>query len=294
MNRHRLSLGVPVTLGSLVVVFVLFLAAPRANVTSGATLSHAPVDPAWTLTWSDEFNGPDGSAPDPAKWAYDVGGNGWGNSELEHYTKDPRNAFLEDGNLVIRAIKEKYTGENGISPTYTSARIKTQGKFSQAYGKFEARMKIPHGNGLWPAFWLLGDNIDQVQWPNCGEIDIMENIGIEPSLIHGSMHGPGYSGNHGLTSALNLAGNRRLHDDFHIYAIEWEPNVVRFYLDSKLYQTFTPDLLPAASKWVFDHPFFILLNVAVGGAWPGPPGRDTSFPQSMLVDYVRVYKKATN
>jgi beta-glucanase (GH16 family) len=292
MNHRRLLVAGPRTLFSLATLLVLFSAAPRGGITSSSTQSPPIIEPPWTLTWSDEFDGPNGSTPDPAKWIYDVGGNGWGNSELENYTKDPRNAFLKDGNLVIRAIQEKYPSGDGISPAYTSARIKTQGKFSQAYGKFEARIKLPHGNGLWPAFWLLGDNIDQVPWPNCGEIDVMENIGIEPSLIHGSMHGPGYSGEHALTSTLKLAANGRFQDDFHIYAIEWEPNVVRFYLDSKLYATFTPDSLPGESKWVFDHPFFILLNVAVGGSWPGAPTAHTSFPQSMLVDYVRVYKKS--
>jgi beta-glucanase (GH16 family) len=293
VNSHCVSLPSTAMLVRLATVFILLSTVPRAIGTSGATRSVAHVDaPPWTLVWSDEFNGANGSAPDPGKWVYDVGGNGWGNSELEYYTKDPRNAFLEDGNLVIRAIKEKYASVGGISPVYTSARLKTQGKFSQAYGKFEARIKIPHGKGLWPAFWLLGDNIDQVEWPNCGEIDIMENIGIEPSLIHGSMHGPGYSHDHALTSTFKFLDAKSLRDDFHVYAVEWEPNVVRFYLDGKLYATFTPDLLPAGSKWVFDHPFFILLNVAVGGGWPGPPVPDTVFPQSMLVDYVRVYRKS--
>jgi beta-glucanase (GH16 family) len=292
VNRHRLSLAGPVTLASLAVLFVLFSAAPRANITGGARQPQAAVDPVWTLTWSDEFNAPNGSTPDPAKWVYDVGGNGWGNKELEYYTKREQNAFLEDGHLVIRAIKEKYPGADGASREYTSARLKTQGKFSQAYGRFEARIQIPHGQGLWPAFWLLGDDIDKTGWPACGEIDIMENIGKEPSQIHGSMHGPGYSGDRGFTSIFKLPGGGRFYDDFHVYAVEWEPNVVRFYLDSKLYATFTPDLLPAGMKWVFDHPFFILLNVAVGGDWPGPPTSDTVFPQSMLVDYVRVYKKS--
>ncbi len=247
----------------------------------------------WTLTWSDEFSGPNGSAPDPAKWTYDIGGNGWGNQELEYYTKRLQNVFVEDGHLVIRAIREDYTGPDGVTRHYTSARLKTQGIFSQAYGRFEARIQIPRGQGLWPAFWMLGEDIGKTEWPASGEIDIMENIGKEPSQIHGSMHGPGYSGDRGFTSTFKLPGGRHFYDDYHLYAVEWEPRVVRFYVDDKLYATFAPDLLPAGMKWVFDHPFFLLLNVAVGGSWPGAPDATTVFPQTMLVDYVRVYKKST-
>jgi beta-glucanase (GH16 family) len=246
---------------------------------------------AWTLDWSDEFNGANGSLPDPTKWTYDIGGNGWGNDELEYYTNRPVNASIQNGNLVIQALKETYTGTDGVTRNYTSARLKTQGLFAQTQGRFEARMKIPAGQGMWPADWMLGNNIDSVGWPACGEIDIMENIGSEPSTVHGSAHGPGYTGGTGVGSQYSLPSGQPLSADFHIYAVEWESNLIRYYLDSTLYETITPASLPSGSPWVFDHPFFLLLNVAVGGSWPGSPDATTVFPQTMLVDYVRVYKR---
>jgi beta-glucanase (GH16 family) len=220
----------------------------------------------------------------------ETGGNGWGNNELETYTNRTQNAHLQDGNLVITAIKETFTGPDGITRQYTSARLKTAGLFEQKYGRFEARIKITQGQGMWPAFWMLGNNIGTAGWPACGEIDIMENIGKEPSIAHGSMHGPGYSGANGLTGGYTLPSGK-LADDFHIFAIEWEASAVRFYVDGNLYETRTPADLPAGKTWVFDHPFFILLNVAVGGDWPGNPDNTTVFPQTMSVDYVRVYTK---
>ena len=248
--------------------------------------------PAWKLVWSDEFNGPNGSAVDSTKWVTETGGGGFGNNELEYYTSRLENASQQDGNLVIKVVQEKYTGPDGVTRDYTSARLKTQGKFSQAYGRFEARIKIPRGQGIWPAFWMLGDDIDKPGWPACGEIDIMENIGKEPALVHGTIHGPGYSGGNGIGSPYALSENQRFTDDFHIFAIEWEPNTIRFYVDDHLYATRTLADLPKGAKWVYDHPFFLLLNVAVGGYWPGNPDATTVFPQIMLVDYVRVYSRA--
>src|SRR5438105_3210696 len=245
----------------------------------------------WKLAWSDEFNGRSGSAADSTKWSFAVGGGGWGNNELETYTSRTANAHLEGGSLVIKAIKETVTGPDNITRNYTSARLLTKNKFSQAYGRFEARIKIPFGQGIWPAFWLLGENIDTAHWPNCGEIDIMENIGKEPSIVHGTFHGPGYSGGKGISAAYALANSQKFSDSFHEFAVEWEPNVIRFYVDGSLYRTRTPADLPAGAQWVFDHPFFIILNVAVGGGWPGNPDTTTVFPQQMQVDYVRVYKR---
>lgn len=245
----------------------------------------------WTLVWSDEFNSPNGSAPDPAKWTYDLGGGGWGNNELETYTNRTRNVHIEHGMLIIQARKEDYTGPDGIARHYTSARLKTQGLFQQTYGRFEARIKIPHGQGLWPAFWMLGENIAQVDWPKCGEIDIFENIGREPSTIHGTIHGPGYSDESGISGSYTLPGGRRFADRFHTFAVEWEPNAIRFYVDSILYKTSLRADLPAGTTWIFDHPFFLILNVAVGGGWPGNPDSSTTFPQTMKVDYVRVFRR---
>jgi beta-glucanase (GH16 family) len=243
----------------------------------------------YALRWSDEFDGLAGSLPDQAKWNYDVGGNGWGNNELETYTRRSDNAFLDgDGHLVIKLIKETFTGSDGIRREYTSARLLTKGKFTQRYGRFEARLKVPFGQGIWPAFWMLGANIDQTGWPNCGEIDIMENVGREPAINHGSLHGPGYSGGSPLTGTYTLPASQKFADDFHTFAIEWEPAAVRFFVDDNLYQTKTT-ADTAGKQWVFDHPFFVILNVAVGGNFPGNPDSTTTFPQTLTVDYVRVY-----
>jgi len=262
----------------------------------GALLPASPIasagNPAvWNLVWRDEFDGPSVSAVDSSKWYFDVGGKGWGNNELETYTSRTENAHLDGGLLVIKALKENFTGPDKVIRNYTSARLLTKNKFSQAYGRFEARIKIPYGQGIWPAFWMLGNNIDTVHWPNCGEIDIMENIGKEPSIVHGTFHGPGYSGGGGVSAYYALPHGQKFSDDFHTFALEWEPDVMRFYVDGYLYKTRTPADLPARTSWVFDHPFFIILNVAVGGGWPGNPDATTVFPQRMLVDYVRVYQR---
>jgi beta-glucanase (GH16 family) len=252
--------------------------------------------PGWVLTWSDEFNGPDGSAVDPTKWVHDVGGTGWGNQELEYYTDGTQNAIVTGGNLVITATTAGASGYSCSYPSsgpckYTSARLLTQGKFSQQYGRFEARIQIPEGQGLWPAFWMLGANIGTVNWPSCGETDIMENIGSQPSVNHGSLHMPaaGTTNDSQLTGMYTLANNVKLGDGFHTYAVEWSAAAIKFFVDDVLYETQTP--AGATNRtWEFDHPFFILLNVAVGGQFPGAPDSTTSFPQTMKVDWVRVYQ----
>jgi beta-glucanase (GH16 family) len=248
--------------------------------------------PGWTLTWSDEFDGPNGSGVDPGKWSFDTGGGGWGNNELEYYTSGTSNAVIANGSLVITATQSGASSHScWYGPCqYTSARLNTAGKFAQQYGRFEARIKIPEGQGVWPAFWLLGDDIGSVGWPACGEIDIMENIGRTPDSNYGTTHGPGpgsYPGA-GLSGAFNAGGP--MGSDFHVYATEWDAGSVRFYVDGSLYWTVTPSLLPAGASWVWDRPFFILLNFAVGGNWPGSPDGTSSFPQQMTVDYVRVYR----
>ena len=281
------------------------LAQPSSSTTQSAkSKTPSPSAPKnFTLVWSDEFNGPNGSAPDPKKWTYDLGGDGWGNNELETYTDRRENSHIENGNLVITLRKETYEGGDHIEREYTSARLKTLGLFSQAFGRFEARIKIPAGQGIWPAFWMLGDNIKAAGWPKCGEIDIMENIGKEPGKVHGSIHGPLSNGTAtDLTAPAELASGKDFSDAFHVYAVEWEPAEIRFYVDSTQYATFTPQTpitIPgaapavgpaeAAGAWVFDHPYFLLLNVAVGGDWPGPPDASSTYPQTMLIDYVRVY-----
>ena len=232
----------------------------------------------YEIVWQDEFD-TDG-APDESKWVYDLGGGGWGNNELQTYTNNTQNIRKEDGSLMITAIN---TGGS-----FTSARIKTQGKFDQAYGRFEARIKLPWGPGIWPAFWLLGADIETNPWPACGEIDIMEYRGQEPNLIHGSVHGPGYSGGAAITKSYGFP-NDRFDVEYHLFAVEWGEDFIQYFVDDVLYQEITPGDL--TGDWVFDHPFFIILNVAVGGDYVGFPTEDTPFPQTMYIDYVRVYEE---
>ncbi len=247
----------------------------------------------YTLTWHDEFDGPNDSAPDAAKWTAETGGGGFGNNELETYTTRLQNAAVRDGVLEITARREHLTGGDGVAREYTSARLKTQGKFEQKYGRVEARMKLPAGGqGLWPAFWMLGGDIGTTPWPASGEIDIMEQIGKEPGTVHGTLHGPGYSAGNALTGQTSLANGEMLRDRFHTFAVEWEPAAIRFYVDDRLYETRTPADLPAGAKWVFDHPFFALLNLAVGGGWPGNPDATTVLPSAMQVDWVRAYSRS--
>lgn len=249
-----------------------------------------PAAPTRTLVWSDEFDGAAGAKVDATRWVTETGGHGWGNRELQYYTDRATNASLDGaGHLVITARRERF--DDGKTPReYTSARLKTQGLFEQAYGRFEARIQVPRGQGIWPAFWMLGSDIKSVGWPRCGEIDVMENIGKEPSVVHGTLHGPGFSGGASLGAAYTLPGGAAFADDFHVFAAEWAPDEVRFYVDGNHYHTRTRAELKPEQRWVFDHPFFMLLNVAVGGNWPGNPDDTTVFPQAMRVDYVRVYR----
>lgn len=255
--------------------------------------SPSPLTPAdgWGLSWSDEFDGADGSRPDESRWVHDLGGDGWGNQELQTYTSRAENAVVRGGHLVITARSETHRGADGIARAYTSARLKTQGRFSQRYGRFEARIQVPRGQGIWPAFWMLGADITSAGWPQCGEIDVMENIGREPTIVHGTLHGPGYSGGAGVGTETSPQDGRPLADGFHVYAVEWEQDEIRWYLDGRQYFARKPSHLPAGTRWVFDHEFFMLLNVAVGGHWPESPDRTTTFPQEMKVDYVRVYRR---
>jgi beta-glucanase (GH16 family) len=238
----------------------------------------------WQLVWSDDFEGTAGQLPDAAKWTYDLGtgDNGWGNLELQNYTNNPANVSMDgNGNLMITALRS--------GSSFTSARIKTQGLFAQKYGRFEARLKTPYGPGIWPAFWMIGENITTVGWPQCGEIDIMELRGQEPEKINGTIHGPGYSGGNPVTKSYALT-NDRFDADYHIYAIEWDENKIDFFVDDYLYQRIRRNDVPG--EWVYDQAFHIILNVAVGGNYVGFPVTETPFPQKMIVDYVKVYQEA--
>jgi beta-glucanase (GH16 family) len=239
----------------------------------------------WTLTMSDEFDGAEGEPPDGEMWNYDIGGDGWGNDQLEFNTDSTENVSLDgQGNLRIVAREESYMGND-----YTSGRIKTQGLFAQKYGRFEARIKLPEGQGLWPAFWMLGANVDEVPWPGCGEIDVMEYQGQRPARAFGSLHGPGYSGGEAISRDFELDGGESFADDFHVFAVEWDPGRFAFSIDGEVYQIVNSSSVPG--DWVFDHEFFLILNLAVGGNLGGPVGPDTVFPTEMLVDYVRIFER---
>lgn len=234
------------------------------------------------LVMQDEFDTP--GAPNQAMWSYNIGigNNGWGNNELEYYTDRPENIVVENGMLKITAIKESYLGSS-----YTSARIVTKGKYEKQFGRIEARIKLPYGKGLWPAFWMLGADSDTVSWPQCGEIDIMEYLGSNPTTVFGTLHGPGYSGGEAITKKYSLTNNR-FDNDFHIFGIEWGTDYVNFYVDDVLYNQITPK--DVKGEWVYNKPFYIILNMAVGGVYPGSPNSETVFPQTMLIDYVRIYE----
>jgi beta-glucanase (GH16 family) len=259
---------------------------------------------AWSLAWSDEFDGPAGAAPDASKWTYDLGGDGFGNQELETYCApgsaaapcDPAhpNAVMDGrGHLVISAVKN-------ADGKWTSARLKTFGLKDFQYGRVEARMRLPYGAGLWPAFWLLGTDIPTVGWPSCGEIDIMENVpgdvpgGLGADTIKSTLHGPGYSGVNGYGRTVKFPGGGRVDDEYHVYGAIWSPGKIEFYLDdpSNVFFVASRAGIPAGTKWVFDHPFFVIMNLAVGGSWPKDPKPETPNPANMLVDYVRVYRRA--
>ena len=237
----------------------------------------------WVLVWSDEFDGPAGSGPDPNNWTYDIG-TGFGTGEIEHMTDSRDNSYLDgNGNLVIKAIKE-------AGGRITSARIKTKALFEIQYGKIEARIQLPYSQGMWPAFWMLGNNIDTVHWPTCGEIDIMENIGRTPSTVYGTIHADGYA-NQGLGLSYTLPGGQQLHDAYHIFGVVWSPYLLQFYIDDIVYASFTPASLMYGAGWRFqDHPFFIIFDLAVGGPWAGNPDSTTVWPQTMTIDYVRAYQ----
>jgi beta-glucanase (GH16 family) len=236
-------------------------------------------EPELSLIWSEEFDGPAGSPVDPDIWQPEVGGHGWGNEELQYYTEGTENASLDGaGNLAIVVRRS--------DSQYTSARLVSKDRVAFTYGLVQARIKLPTGRGIWPAFWMLGQNIDEVGWPQCGEIDVMENVGQSPGVVHGTVHGPGYSGSSGVTAWHD--GGRSLAGDFRVYSVDWERDRIRWFLDDELYSTVTPADL-RGNPWVFDHDFFLLVNVAVGGTLPGNPDPSVIFPQTMLIDYIRVY-----
>jgi beta-glucanase (GH16 family) len=257
-----------------------------ATAAIGPAKADTPSVAAAAATFSDTFDGAAGSAVDSSKWQIETGDN-VNNHERQYYTSGNKNAALDgQGHLVITARKENPSNYQCWYGTcqYTSARLNTSGKFSAQYGHVEARMKIPRGQGMWPAFWMLGT---PVNWPASGEIDVMENVGYEPSTIHGTIHGPGYSGSGGIGAAYSLPNGQAFADAFHTFAVDWAPDSITWSVDGTVYQRRTPADL-GGNTWVFNKPFFLILNLAVGGDWPGDPNSSTAFPQQLVVDSVSV------
>lgn len=255
----------------------------------------------WTLQWSDEFNAAAGTYPNAKNWTYDTGNSGFGNPEIENYCKPGSNASpcvanqpnaYQDGkgNLVITALRNS-------AGQWTSARLKTQGLVQPQYGRIEARMKLPVGDGFWPAFWMLGADINSTPWPGCGEQDIMEWVqSYTPTTTSSTTHGPGYSGANGIGSRFTFPSGGRVDDgNYHIYGVIWAPNSIQYYRDSpsNVFQSLTPATIPSGTSWPFNNPFFLLLNLAIGkGGFPGTTDSSTPSTATMLVDYVRVYQSS--
>lgn len=273
-NKYKIEVKASLCRSFLLAAFFISFSCSTEETQTVATFTE--------LVMEDNFD-TDGSLNNGI-WDYEIGTgeNGWGNSELQYYTDRTENVTVQNGVLLITANKESFNGSS-----YTSARLVTKGKFEQKYGRFEARIRLPYGQGIWPAFWLLGANCEEIGWPQCGEIDIMEYRGQNPTTILGTVHGPGYSGGESISKSYTLE-NDRFDSGFHIFGIEWGPEYINYYVDNVLYNQITPDDVPG--EWVYDHPFYIIINLAVGGSFVGPPNAETVFPQTMLVDYVRVYK----
>ena len=240
----------------------------------------------YSLIWADEF---EGTSIDLTKWEHEVNANGGGNNELQYYTDRPENSFVKDGMLHIAAQKENFTGPDG-SREYTSARMRTMNKGDWKYCRIEVRAKIPYGQGIWPAIWMLSTDWEYGGWPASGEIDIMEHVGSDPGKIYGTVHTEAYNHNKGTQRGGQILVSDA-NSNYHVYAIEWSENKIDFYVDDQKYFTFTNDKNGNHATWPFDKRFHLLLNVAVGGNWPGNPNLSTPFPAEMIVDYVRVYKK---
>ncbi|MFT4604265.1 MAG: beta-glucanase (GH16 family) [Rhodothermales bacterium] len=266
------------------VLSLLGLVAAALTLSSCQTNRHSTTSAAWRLVWQDEFSGTEGQSPDPTKWTYDIGTD-WGNAQLEYDTDRPENVSLDGmGNLVIAARRESYQGQE-----YTSARIATRDLYEPTYGRIEARLSLPAGAGIWPAFWMLGANIDEVGWPQCGKFDAVEYFGRDPDTVFGAVHGPGYTGDAALMRTFQ-SEDVSFQQEFHTYTVDWSADRFDWYVDGLLYHTTTAEDLPG--EWVFDHPFYLILDVAVGGGAAGNPDETTIFPARMLVDWVRVYQKS--
>lgn len=283
VTAGRLTGALLVLLGVGMLTLSARLDRPTTPEPSGPVALEAP-----HLVWADEFEGAEGTPPDPARWDYDLGGNGWGNGELQSYTRRPENSALDGaGHLRVTARRERYSGADGVRRDFTSARLVTRDRYEFRYGRLEARVKLPRGQGLWPAAWMVGANMEDVGWPASGEIEVMESInGMTATL--GSLKGPRRDGGYWATGDTKDVSSP-LSEDFHVYRVDWTAEGITHYLDGEPFYTTRREDIPADGTWVFDRDFYLILNVAVGG-WAGPPTESVPLPQSMLVDWIRVYQ----
>jgi beta-glucanase (GH16 family) len=270
-----------VKVSSVLLVALLFLPCCKKDDQGVAAAPPAPADtiavlPGWQLVWHDEFNGP---SIDQTKWNFEVNGDGGGNSELQYYTARASNAYIDNGQLVIEALQENYLGKS-----FTSARMNSNQKGDWTYGRFEARAKLPYGQGLWPAIWMLPTDWVYGGWPASGEIDIMELLGQETTKIYGTIHYGSSPATHQQAGGSFVLSSGSFAGTFHLFAVEWDTVGFRWFVDGTKY-------FETAHGSPFDKRFHLMLNVAVGGNWPGSPDASTIFPQKMFVDYVRVYRK---
>jgi beta-glucanase (GH16 family) len=264
----------PLRLSPIAAIMIFALSAGRTLEAHGA----------WTLVWFDEFNG---ASVDTNHWMFETGNhNGWGNHELEYYTSKSENIYVRDGLLHIVARKEFAHGF-----AYTSARVKSEGLFSKKYGRFEFRVRAPHGQGFWPAFWLMPEHPAYGRWPNCGEFDVMENKGNNPGIVQGTIHYAGADGRHLQSTGFYTFPRYNGATNFHTYVLQWTTNTIQWLVDGNLYETQTNWSTAAAPYPApFDQPFYIIINLAVGGDYGGNPDSTTGFPDELQVDYVRVYE----
>lgn len=272
----------------------LLLAAAASVVAVAAATLLPAADPAPTydrLVWSEEFDGPAGAPPDPATWNFQKGGYGWGNHELQCYTDSPDNVATDGrGRLVITVLAEPgHQCSDGHVNDFTSARITTQGKYVAKYGRLEIRALVPSGSGTWGGFWALGQNMPEVDWPRAGEFDVMELTGREPRTLHATLHAAKKNGEHMLLGRTAQA-DEPLNAAFHVHSVDWSPDRFVFALDGRPYATITRDEFELYGVWAFDQPFYLLLNMAVGGTMGGRPDTTSTWPQRFLVDYIRVYR----
>ena len=278
-------------LNFIIAVYFFFFACSEEEMVSQNKATNDWEIEGWNIVWQDEF---DKDSLDLTKWSREIGGHGWGNNELQFYTDSDSNSYVENGNLILKAqVVPQGIGSSKGLRYYSSARLRTYGKGDWKYGRIEVKAKVASGQGIWPAIWMLPTDWLFGGWPSSGEIDIMEHVGYDLGVIHGSVHTEAY--NHKINTQRSSARKiANVDTEFHVYSIIWDKDKISFFIDDVQYFLFENDQQGNYKTWPFDQRFHLLINIAVGGDWPGNPDNSTNFPRKMLVDYVRVYEKSIN